>query len=458
MPCDLYSSSCALAVWAVHSDSTIVTQIFVSQMACCDAMSVLQEQGAYLKQQLAAVCEQLQAKDAQLIQLQQQLHQAEQVQQPGPVSTELAVDLADGAGIVSVSPSTLASSRKFPSHRDPSVTGLNPQLQSAAQVLSHDQPQTQALTTSGVELQEIAESVTPRHQFVAQRIKELQSRQSSPEKSLSSASSMGLSPRTGRRGEFDKSTRAGLFGDVTSSSRAGAVDSSPRADQVDRSPEGGQSEATLSGVSARAVGSRSRAGQMENRLKADVNSPGTSSVAKETIETAFDSSSSSSRAVVSCMTAQQSRRVTSVSDVSDGLGAPAASRRDSRSVTPPSGRASPELQRVSPRSGAAGVTPSGLLMPSGPSLTEAHDKESLAWGGGVEVGSPGTELPSDEESEAADWHFDDTGASTSRNGRVPGAAGSGGVLNEDSAQFGPEASAMSLPGVPKLLQPFVHAM
>jgi len=202
---------------------------------------------------------------------------------------------------------------------------------------------------------------------------------------------------------------------------------------MDSSSKAGLFFETASG--ARPDDSSSRAGPSEVAR----NSPSASNVALETVQRAFDSSS---RAVASGMTPQQSRRVTSASDISDGFGASNSARRDSRSVTPPSGRMSPELQRISPMT---------FLMPSDPKQAAAHGDDSSTWGVGVEVGSPGLELPSDEESEAGSRH---AGYAEVASDRVTQAAregggardGGGAVLREDSAQFGPEASAMSLPG------------
>ena len=382
----------------------------------------------YLKQQLAAFFDQLKAKDAELTAVQQQLQQAQhaqqaqRAQQPGQPSRQDTVYAADPEPVrdmasshATVSPLTLA-----PSHRLPSKTMLSTvsarhlQSQSTSMVSGEGLPQLRPVSTSYTESREVPDSNTPRHQLVAQRIKELQSRQGSPEKSLTSSSSLGLSPRTGLRGEFDRSTRAGQFGDATNSPRARAAGTSLRAEQVDHSSKEGLSETA---IGARPDGSR----------------PSASNVAVETVQRAFDSSS---RAVASGMTPQQSRRVTSASDISDGFGAPNSARRDSRSVTPPSGRMSPELQRISPMS---------LLMPPDPKQATVHGDDSLTWGVGVEVGSPGLELPSDEESETGSRR---AGHAEVAQGRVTQAVreGPGAVLREDSAQFGPEASAMSLPG------------
>jgi len=400
-----------------------------------------------LKQQLAAMFDQLKAKDAELSTVQQQLQQAQHAQQaqqaqpaqlssqPSRQDTVYAAEAVEAPSHTTVSPSSLASSQRLPSKSMLStVSARHLQSQSQSQSLSQSQsqyslvsgdglPQLRAVSTSHAELREVTDSNTPRHQLVAQRIKELQSRQSSPEKSLSSSSSMGLSPRTGLRGEFDRSTRAGQFGDAVNSPRARAAGTSLRAEQMDNRAKEGLSE-TASG--ARPYGS----------------SPSASNAALETVQRAFDSSS---RAVASGMTPQQSRRVTSTSDVSDGFGAPNSARRDSRSVTPPSGRMSPELQRISPMT---------FLMPSDPKQAAAHGDDSLTWGVGVEVGSPGLELPSDEESEAGSRHAGhaevalDRVTQAARDGG--GARGGGGaMLREDSAQFGPEASAMSLPGEAK---------
>ncbi len=329
--------------------------------------------------------------------------------------------------LTTVSPSSLASFQRLPSKSMLStVAAQHLQSQSVPLVPSGDGlPQLRAVSTSYAESREVTDSNTPRHQLVAQRIKELQSRQSSPEKSLSSSSSLGLSPRTGLRGEFDRSTRAGHFGDAVNSPRARAAGTSLRAEQMDHSSRQGLSEAAFG---ARPDDSSSRAGPSEVARK----SPSASNVALETVQRAFDSSS---RAVASGMTPQQSRRVTSASDVSDGFGASNSVRRDSRSVTPPSGRMSPELQRISPMT---------FLMPSDPKQA-AHGDDSSTWGVGVEVGSPGLELPSDEESEAGSRH---AGHAERASDRLTQAArdGIGSMLREDSAQFGPEASAMSLPG------------
>ncbi len=373
----------------------------------------------YLKQQLAAVFDQLNAKDAELSTVQQQLQQAQHVQQAqraqqssqpsrqdtvyaaGPEAVE---DMA--SALTTVSPSTLASSQRLPSKSMLSTfSARHLQSQSVPLISGDALPQLRAVSTSYTESREVTDSNTPRHQLVAQRIKELQSRQSSPEKSLSSSSSLGLSPRTGLRGEFDRFFRAGQFGDAVNSPRVRAAGTSLRAGQMDNSSRAGPSEVARS-------------------------SPSASSAALETVQRAFDSSS---RAVASGMTPQQSRRVTSTSDVSDGFGAPNSARRDSRSVTPPSGRMSPELQRISPMT---------FLLPSDPKQAAAHGDDSSTWGVGVEVGSPGLKLPSDEESEAGGSHAEVA------SDRVTQAArdGGGAVLREDSAQFGPEASAMSLPG------------
>ncbi len=389
----------------------------------------------YLKQQLAAFFDQLKAKDAELSVVQQQLQQAQhaqqaqRAQQSSQPSRQDTVYAADPEAVEDMAPShptvspSMASSQRLPSKSMLSTVSAHLQSQSVSLVSGDGLPQLRAVSTFYTESQEATDSNTPRHQLVAQRIKELQSRQSSPEKSLSPSSSLGLSPRTGLRGEFDRSTRASLFGDAMNSPRARAAGPSLRAEQMDKQ---GLSETAFG---ARPDGSSSTAGPSEVAR----NSLSATSVAHETVQRAFDSSS---RAVASGMTPQQSRRVTSTSDISDGFGAPNNARLDSKSVIPPSGRISPELQRISPMS---------LLMPSDPKQAAAHGDDTLTWGVGVEVGSPGLELPSDEESEAGGRH---NGHAEVPQGRVTQAArdGDGAMLREDSAQFGPEASAMSLPG------------
>ena len=289
----------------------------------------------YLKQQLAAVFDQLKAKDAELSTVQQQLQQAQHAQQaqraqqssqPSRQDIVYAAEAVEAPSHTTVSPSSLASFQRLPSKSMlSSFSARHLQSQSVPLVSGDALPQLRALSTSYAESRELTDSNTPRHQLVAQRIKELQSRQSSPEKSLSSSSSLGLSPRTGLRGEFDRSSRAGQFGDAVNSPRARAAGTSLRAGQMDNSSKEGLSQTALG---ARPDGSSSRAGPSEVAR----NSPSASSAALETVQRAFDSSS---RAVASGMTPQQSRRVTSTSDVSDGFGAPNNARRDSRSVTPP---------------------------------------------------------------------------------------------------------------------------
>ncbi|KAL0021823.1 hypothetical protein WJX77_004862 [Trebouxia sp. C0004] len=399
--------------------------------------ATVQEQGMYLKQQLAAFFDQLKAKDAELSVVQQQLQQAQQAQraqqsnQPSRQDTvhdasfEVAKDVA--SSLTTLSPSTLAASQRLPSRSILStVSARHVQSRFVPLVSGDGLPQLRAVSTSYTDSLEVTNSNTPRHQLVAQRIKELQSRQSSPEKSLSSSSSLGLSPRTELRGEFDRSSRAGHVGDTVNSPRARAAGTSLRAEQMDNSIKEGLSETAFD---ARPDSSSFRAGPSEVAR----DSPSASSTAHETVQRAFDSSS---REVASGMTPQQSRRVTSTSGVSDDFGAPHSARRDSKSVTPPSGRMSPELQRISPMS---------FLMPSDPKQAAAYSDDSLTWGVGVEVGSPGLELPSDEESETGSRH---AGDAEMAQGRVTQAArdGGGAVVREDSAQFGPEACAMSLPG------------
>ncbi len=400
----------------------------------------MQEQGAFLKQQLAAVFDQLKAKDAQLNDVQQQLQQAQHAQQAQYAQQaqrtqrsqssdqhfrqDTAQEGSYQAGADMVPTQTLASSstlhsasQRFPSYSPHPVTARYLHSQSVIQSNSPEQPELQAVATHSAEAQDVTDVKTPRHQFVAQRIMELQSRQSSPEKTLSCTSSMGVnSPRAGLRGEFDRSTKVGLFGDAISSPRPRPAGNSPQAGQPENNPRAGLSEAALTSLSD-------------------------STDAKEAIQRAFDTSP---RAVASGLTPQQSRRVTSASDVSDGLGALSSARRGSRSTTPPQGRLSPDLQRISPRS--------GLQVPSDANQANTlDDDESLAWGTGVEYGSPGIELGSDGDSEAGGRSRDNPEMATAvdHDYRVTGALGA--VLREDSAQFGPEASAMSLPGAYHIL-------
>ena len=84
-----------------------------------------------------------------------------------------------------------------------------------------ERPQLQTAMTDHAESAGDASSQISRHDFVKLRVQELQSRQSSPEKSLSLASSRLNSPR------------AGLFGSTLDTLRLRAAGSSPRAGQID---------------------------------------------------------------------------------------------------------------------------------------------------------------------------------------------------------------------------------
>ncbi|KAL0027704.1 hypothetical protein WJX79_010488 [Trebouxia sp. C0005] len=103
------------------------------EMQAVPTGATVQEQGMYLKQQLAAFFDQLKAKDAELTAVQQQLQQAQhaqqaqRAQQPGQPSRQDTVYAADPEPVrdmasshATVSPLTLA-----PSHRLPSKTMLS---------------------------------------------------------------------------------------------------------------------------------------------------------------------------------------------------------------------------------------------------------------------------------------------------------------------------------------------
>ena len=405
----------------------------------------VQEQGSYLQQQLAAAFQQLQAKDAQLTAVQQHLQQAQHAQQAQhtqqaeqPLGQDTAQEAAGEVVTDLGSVQTSASSSN-------SVAARHLQSQSASQKGSPEQPQLRAVKTQYVESQEATDAHTPRSRLVSQRIKELQSRQSSPEKTLSSSSSVRLdSPRSRLRGEFDISTRVGLFGEAVNSPRARPEDSSPRAGPREvpgNSPNGSHD---IRQDVQRPFDTSPRA-SVSGPREAPGNSPSAGHDVRQDGQRALDTSP---RASVSGMTPQQLRRATAVSDVSDSFGPAAGARRPSRSATPPQDRlnSSVGLQRISPRFETDRISSSGLQMPSHAHLTDAHDNDSSA---GIELGSPEMELASDGDSEAGNRGLGsaEVGTGGEYDGRMTGGPSGGAVLLEDSMQFGPEASAMSLPGM-----------
>ena len=436
----------------------------------------LQEQGMFLKQQLADVFDQLKAKDTQLSAMHQQL-QAQHAQQTQRAQHAQQAQQARHGQHPSQDPPQAAAQEASqqsaaddgcsffpPSHQSPSgITSpaiipvasllqshLTPALLPSSGDSSSRHPQLQTMTTVYTDSTEAAESQMPRHRFVKQRVQELQSRESSPEKSLSSVSSRLNSPRAGLLGSTSTFRARLLEGALDSSNLEAAGSCLARAGQSSSSGKAAADEADIVSVS-------STAGKGNNA--ADFNT----SVITARQQQEDSKLHSSLRPSDPSMLRQQARRVTCASDVRDRAAASSAAEEQSRSrsPSPPQDRASSPtaLQRISPRYQlSAQISSSSLQLPSdaSPAGMEGSDSGPLPWGGGLEVGSPGMELPSDEESDL-ESAFGDKGTTRERLvAELPedtmhmGAA----MEREDSAQFGPEASAMSLPGLHHM--PLLH--
>lgn len=333
----------------------------------------------YLKQQLAAVFDQLKAKDIQLSamhhQLQaqhaqqtqraqhaqqaqhgRQLNQAQHFMQesrqaPAQAASEEST-AGDAIGYFSASQQSAANQTSL------SVTpamilqsNLQPVLLGTSAAPSFAQPHIQTVTDSDATVSlEAAESQTPRHRFVQQRVQELQSRQSSPEKSLSLLSSRLNSPR------------------------AGLVGSAPKAGLLDAALDSNTLEPA--GISP------GRTGQVDGAVR----------------------------------------------------------------MSPDRARQMGGAAGISPQYASAQITSSSLQLQTDDAQPAGRGaSDPLPWCGALEVGSPGVELPCDDafDSGSAPGEQDAAGeGSIAAAWDRVGAA----VQREGSAQFGPEASAMSLPG------------
>ena len=333
-----------------------------------------QEQGIHLKQQLAAVFDQLRAKDTQLSAMHQQLQaqhaqpaqRAQQALDAQHAQQHVSQSLSTAAGQEAVQQSAAGNSFSYPSGSlqagpatvSPPAAALNSSLQtgmvSASSLFTMQQPQLQIATTSHTEFEQDGEDgLTPRRRFVKQRVQELQSRQSSPEKTLSSMPSRLNSPR------------AGLPGSVYG------------------------------------------AGHL-----------------------------------------QQSKAKTATADVADRPAASSPADGVSMPSSPSKSGAggTTGLNRISASPDAVQNTSASLQVPLDAATASFESSEPLPWGGGLEVGSPGMELPSDSDSDlGADSDDEDTGE-TELTAHTSEGHMKAKLEQEDSAQFGPEASAMSLPG------------
>ena len=415
----------------------------------------------YLKQQLAAVFDQLKAKDTQLSAMHQQLQaqhaqqtqRAQQAQQAQHAQhAKHGQQLEEGqqtSQATSPQAADYGSSYFPPSHQSPSgrtspasvpVTSLQSCPNSTALpsggASTTVQPQLQIVTASNPDSMEAADSGTPRHRFVKQRVQELQSRQSSPEKSLSSVSNRLNSPRTGLLGS-SSTFRAGLLEGALDGSILEAAGSSPgRAGQSSSASKAVEGEAETVAVC-------STAGKRSNASEFTTSAVSTSQQQGSSLHSIFRSSDPG-------MMRQQARRITCASDMSDRAAASSAADEQSRSSSPPQDRAgtTAALQRISPRHQInAQISSSSLQLPSGalPTGIGGSGMDPLPWGGGLEVGSPGMELPSDDDSDL-DSSSGEKGTTEDFLVARADMRGAKAVEREDSAQFGPKASAMSLPG------------
>ena len=427
-----------------------------------------QEQAECLKQQLAAVFDQLKVKDAQLSAMHQQLQaqhaqqtqRAQQAQQAqhaqqakhgqqlewdqhtsqAPAAAQAASQQSVAADSVSYPPPSPLSPSGSVSPTVVPVASLHLRPSSSSSPSSgFVQPQLQTASTTCIDLVEAAESETPRHRFVKQRVQELQSRQSSPEKSLLSVSSRLNSPR------------AGLLGS-TSTFRAGLLEGAPHSSSM-----------------LEAAGSNSgRAGQPSSASKAAaddtdivaMSSPsGTRTDASDYRIPAIGANQQQASSLHSIlkssgpgMTHQLACRLTCASDFDDKAAAASSAAAGWARASPASQdspRSPTALQRISPRYQISTQTSSSSLQLASDALPAGKGglgSDPLQWGGGLEVGSPGMELPSDENSDSESG--DQAGGV--RAGAKADAREVEAAEREDSARFGPEASAMSLPGWPLL--------
>lgn len=418
----------------------------------------------YLKQQLAAVFDQLKAKDTQLTALHHQLQaqhtqqaqraqhaqQAQRRQQLDQVqhsmhdfsqapAQEASEEPAAGDAISYLRPSQRFASDQTSPVIPPVDSSMLPALLETSGASGLMQLQEQTVITDCMELPEFADRRTPRHQFVKQRVQELQSRQSSPEKPLSSVSSRLNSPRAGLLGS---TSRAGLLDVALDSSTPAAtgfghdrVGQLNGADGISPGRQGHLSSADSTTAEKAVTATLSSiAGQRHKAQEWDIS--GTSNQQDD------PNLHSSPRAYDNGMTLQQQEhRITHGS----GDRADASSSADEQSrLSLPSqdwGR-----NQIGPQYASAQISPSSLQLQSEhaqPAGTEASDP--LPWFGALEVGSPGLELPCEEASDPGSAPGDKDAPGEQAVAAPQGRTGAA-VVKEDSAQFGPEASAMSLPG------------
>ena len=423
-------------MYSIHSLSEMVKSS-IPQMWC-----LVQEQGMHLKQQLAAVFDQLKAKDTQLSAMHQQL-QAQHAQQTQRAQQAQHAHHAQGAHHAqqlewhsgqSLSPVTAqeasvqADTYKLISHSTV-LQQAAPEMTSTAAVSSlstrglstFERPQLQTAMTDHAESAGDTSSQISRHDFVKLRVQELQSRQSSPEKSLSLASSRLNSPRAGLLGS---TSRAGLLGTTLDTPRLRAAGSSPRAGQIDSVSLAVTQGSVSEGYSSIARG--------ESVDKSWSSPPAGSSQLQE----ASKASHSSPRASDSGVTPQQSRRMTAVSDRGDKATTSSAASQDRAGLAA-------ALHWISPNDSNNQKSSLSLQDPADV-LSGSSRIDPLPWCGGLEIGSPGMELSSTENSDGdSEAGSRDVAAGVDAGdleGRVAMAA-----HREDSAHFGPEASAMSLP-------------
>lgn len=426
----------------------------------------LQEQGECLKQQLAAVFDQLKLKDAQLSAMHQQLQaqhaqqtqRAQQAQQAqhaqqakhgqqlewdqqisqAPAAAQAAAQQSATADAVSYSPPSPLSPSGTISPAVVPVASLHLRPSPSSSPSSgFVQPQLQTASTTCIDLVEAAEIETPRHHFVKQRVQELQSRQSSPEKALSSVSSTLNSPRAGLLGSTS-TFRAGLLEGALHSSSLEAAGSSPgRAGQPSIASKAAADDTDIVAVSSPS-GTRSYASDFK------IPAIGANQQQASSLHSILKSSDPG-------MTHQLARRLTCAPDFGDKAAA-ASSAAGGWARASPASQDSPSspmaLQRMSPRYQISAQTSSSSLQLASDALPARKGgvgSNPLQWGGGLEVGSPGLELPSDEDSDSESGDQAEIGG---RAGAKAEARGAEAAQREDSARFGPEASAMSLPGWP----------
>ena len=312
------------------------------------------------------------------------------------------------------------------------MASLSQQLESKDEELKRLQQQVQqaqqAQQAEHAQQAHHAERAHQAQQFVAQRVKELQSRHSSPEKSLSSVSSRLHSPRAGLHGEFD-ALRAGQSPDAANSPRTAAMAMSTGTGALVAGPEAGQ------------IRQHIKAEQVEGALRIRTS-------AQEALHRASDNSP---RTGASCLTPVQSGDASATANLGGAVMTAAAGSH--HSTSPLQGQDSDllKLQQISSSSGADGIRASGRQIPPYPNQASGYDDEALQWPNRVEGGSPGMELPPDEEPNAGSRgrlsHVAAVATSMDHDFKISSVPRQSTLPREDSAQFGPEASAFSLPGV-----------